>query len=95
MAVDSARNIAPAEEKKVQLPRISKSLRIFMEEIRAVAQQFADKPVQSPEPGVWGLLTVISNNARHRRQVRLPFLLGTYMHASFLAHSLPAALLKP
>jgi hypothetical protein len=87
MTVDSARNIALAEEEEVQSPRISKSLRIAMEEIRAVAQQFADEPVQSPEPGVWGVLTAISNNARQRRQVRLPFLLCTYAPS--------AGLLKP
>lgn len=85
MAVDSARNIASGEDEETSSPRVSKSLRVTMEEIRVVAQKFADEPVQSPEPGVWGVLTAISNNARQRRQVWL----------LLCVHSLPATFLKP
>ncbi|KAM0824851.1 hypothetical protein ACQ4PT_069933 [Festuca glaucescens] len=36
------------------------------DEMRAVARKFADQPLQNPEPGVWAVLTAISQNARHR-----------------------------
>jgi hypothetical protein len=44
------------------------------DEMRAVARKFADKPLQNPEPGVWAVLTAISQNARLRPEVPLPFL---------------------
>lgn len=34
--------------------------------MRAVARKFADQPVQNSEPGVWAVLTAISQNARLR-----------------------------
>lgn len=36
------------------------------DEMRAVARKFADQPVQNSEPGVWAVLTAISQNARLR-----------------------------
>lgn len=38
------------------------------DEIRAVARKLSDTPVQNSEPGVWGVLTAISKNARQRKQ---------------------------
>ncbi|CAM0870234.1 unnamed protein product [Alopecurus aequalis] len=39
---------------------------VSADEMRAVARKFADQPVQNPEPGVWAVLTAISQNARLR-----------------------------
>ncbi|KAF3321296.1 FHA domain-containing protein [Carex littledalei] len=68
--------VASAQEKEVvasnggglgeESPRIPKCLRVTEEEIRAVAQKLADEPLQIP--GVWGVLTAISYNARQRNQ---------------------------
>ncbi|KAJ3682072.1 hypothetical protein LUZ60_014645 [Juncus effusus] len=68
MAVEPDKNAAPppAEEEEGSCPSVPKSVRSSTEEIRAVAQKFADQPVQNPEPGVWGVLTAISKNSRQR-----------------------------
>ncbi|KAF5175442.1 SMAD/FHA domain-containing protein [Thalictrum thalictroides] len=36
--------------------------------ILSVARKFSAQPLQNPDPGVWGVLTAISNNARKRSQ---------------------------
>ncbi|KAJ4956572.1 hypothetical protein NE237_013355 [Protea cynaroides] len=36
--------------------------------IISVARKFSAQPLQNPDPGVWGVLTAISNNARKRPQ---------------------------
>jgi len=46
--------------------------KVTPDEVRAVAQKFADQPIQETEPGVWAVLTAISKKARLRPQV--PFL---------------------
>ncbi|MQL92095.1 hypothetical protein Taro_024710 [Colocasia esculenta] len=38
------------------------------EEIKAVARKYANCPLQNPDPGVWAVLTAISQKARHRPQ---------------------------
>lgn len=38
-------------------------------EIMAVARNFADQPLQNPDPGVWAVLTAISKKSRQRSQV--------------------------
>ncbi|PIA49908.1 hypothetical protein AQUCO_01300561v1 [Aquilegia coerulea] len=36
--------------------------------ILSVARKFSAQPLQNPDPGVWGVLTAISNNSRKRSQ---------------------------
>jgi len=46
--------------------------KVTPDEVRAVAQKFADQPIQETEPGVWAVLTAISKKARLRPQVPFP-----------------------
>ncbi|KAG0553004.1 hypothetical protein BDA96_01G557600 [Sorghum bicolor] len=42
--------------------------KVTPDEVRAVAQKFANQPIQETEPGVWAVLTAISKKARLRPQ---------------------------
>ena len=46
--------------------------KVTPDEVRAVAQKFANQPIQETEPGVWAVLTAISKKARLRPQVPPP-----------------------
>ncbi|WOL06280.1 hypothetical protein Cni_G15012 [Canna indica] len=49
-------------------PPVTKPVATPEDEIRSVARKYSNQPVQNPDPGVWGVLTAISKNARQRPQ---------------------------
>ncbi|OVA07723.1 Forkhead-associated (FHA) domain [Macleaya cordata] len=75
--VSQTSSCQPAPPNSISPPKKTQSPKEF---ILSVARKFSAQPLQNADPGVWGVLTAISTNARKRSQQGINILLTEDEH---------------